>query len=259
MLDITTILLDAQNVELPALRAYLSERAANNQIDVLATATDGVTAHAYWRTGYESTPMTVGMLGGPEANIGFNFGYNGSSHSLFDTTFNAWSMTLGNGGYTLQYIPAGTNTPGGGLDPWQSRGRVAQSVDTNGRMLLGFGITGVPSPFSTGSSVELGGSNGAGIWGAAGATYLLNNFYYNAGDKFAGTGYAAYLSLAGGAFSYYASSASGAAGGAATMAKKFGVSEAGVVTMSAYGTGGVVTVGAADSGGAGFKLLRVPN
>jgi len=80
---------------------------------------------------------------------------------------------------------------------------------------LGLGVT--PSAWSTGKAVEVG-SLGSAIW-SYGPTLLTTNYYYNAADKFAGTGYAlTYVqSKSGGSHSWNISTASGSAGGNATM------------------------------------------
>lgn len=107
--------------------------------------TEGVTEFQFTKSGYTSTPVSVGMLGGPEANFTFNFGYNGSWHWLYDESKPAWSWTMGPAGVTLQYIPAGPN-PTDAPDAWHSRGRSPMFIDGNGNLTMTgrgtFGLVG---------------------------------------------------------------------------------------------------------------------
>jgi len=80
---------------------------------------------------------------------------------------------------------------------------------------LGLGVT--PNPINLGKSFEIG-IAGSGLWSTGSATdiRMMSNVYYNAGYKFAGTGYAAVFLANGGQFVWQRSSASGTVGNAVT-------------------------------------------
>lgn len=116
----------------------------------------------------------------------------------------------------------------------------------NTKISLGHvGLAATPSSWSTGKAIEA--APGGGIWGAGTDTYLMTNYYYNSGDKFAGTGYALYQGnvASDGSFRWYISSASGTAGNAATMGEK----------MRLYADGSLV-VGAPTGGAKGAGTIN---
>lgn len=96
------------------------------------------------------------------------------------------------------------------------------------------GIGGVTiSPWSDGTVIEFG-TAGSALWNTTTNTYITANYYYNGGDKFAGTGYAAYNSIIGadGSFRWYASSTSGTAGNAATIGEKMRLYPEGALSLT---------------------------
>jgi hypothetical protein len=80
-----------------------------------------------------------------------------------------------------------------------------------------FGLGVTPNPINLGKSFEIG-IAGSGLWSTGSATdiRMMSNVYYNAGYKFAGTGYAAVFLVNGGQFVWQRSSASGTVGNAVT-------------------------------------------
>jgi hypothetical protein len=80
-----------------------------------------------------------------------------------------------------------------------------------------FGLGVTPKTIDLGKSFEIGVA-GSGLWSTGSATdiRMMSNVYYNAGYKFAGTGYAAVFLANAGAFVWQRSSASGTVGNAVT-------------------------------------------
>lgn len=85
------------------------------------------------------------------------------------------------------------------------------TIDTSGN--LGIGVT--PSAWEAGGKLQV--SAGQTIGSVGNGLVIASNWYYNAGDKFAGTGYASYYNQQSGTHSWATSTASGTVGGAATM------------------------------------------
>lgn len=103
----------------------------------------------------------------------------------------------------------------------------ASTVRANGHVSL----NAAASSWSTGNAFEA--ATGAALWGDGVNSYMTANYYYNAGDKFAGTGYAGYMSVIGadGSVRWYLSSASGTAGAAATMVESMRLLQTGDVAI----------------------------
>lgn len=94
---------------------------------------------------------------------------------------------------------------------------------------IGIGVA--PSPWSQGKAIEVGFA-GAGVFAfnATHATYS-SNYYYNAADKFAGTGFVTQYDQNNGVHNWYTSTASGTAGGTATLAANMTLSQPGKLTI----------------------------
>lgn len=97
---------------------------------------------------------------------------------------------------------------------------------------VGWGFAVTPSTWSTGKAVEVG-TVGSGVWSGFSATWLVNNYYYDAAEKFAGTGFAAAYNQTAGAHNWYTSTASGTAGNAATMTKTMSIDNGGRFNVGA--------------------------
>ena len=93
------------------------------------------------------------------------------------------------------------------------------------------------SAWSLGKALEVG-FVGSGVYGRAlNDVYLTNNYYYNSGDKFAGTGYASVYEMGAGVHYWYTSSASGTAGNAATMERCAFLNRTGLTINCPSGSG----------------------
>mgnify|MGYP000918233361 CR=1 FL=1 len=92
-------------------------------------------------------------------------------------------------------------------------------------------LNATASAWSTGKAFEA--ATGGALWADGVNSYVTANYYYNAGDKFAGTGYAGYMSVIGddGSVRWHLSSASGTAGAAATMVESMRLLQTGDVAI----------------------------
>lgn len=82
----------------------------------------------------------VGMLGSPEMNMSFNLDYYDGVHRYYDSTMDAVWMALFDGGWQVQFAPAG-QPPG---DMWNSSGRKLMLYQTiDGRMIINTDATAI--------------------------------------------------------------------------------------------------------------------
>ena len=147
--------------------------------------------------------------------------FSGTSTSFIQSI----AVASGNSNTALVF---GTNAGGGGAAAEVMR------LDYSGN--LGLGVT--PSAWNTGKALEIN-AVGTGLWGAFGNTYLNANNYYNAADKFAGTGYAVrYLQVpSNGQHQWLVSTASGTAGNAITFTQAMSLTAAGQLLVGTTGGG----------------------
>lgn len=143
-------------------------------------------------------------------------------------------------------------TPDGGAGP-SERAR----IDKNGN--FGLGVTPNTGWASSGTHLELG-VLGSGLTGWSGNGLIAhNNYYYNSGDKFAGTGYAQTYQLNNGQFYWRTSTASGTIGGAVTWNTAMTLDASGnLLVGSSSGTTGDGTLQLRNNGSSNLFMYFAP-
>lgn len=107
-------------------------------------------------------------------------------------------------------------------------GTTAVTVDSSQN--VGIGVT--PSTWSLGKAIEIN-TVGNSVWATSTAYVMGNNFYYNGGYKFAGTGYATSYIQSTGAHVWNTSTASGTAGTAITFTQAMTLDSSGNLLVGA--------------------------
>jgi hypothetical protein len=111
-------------------------------------------------------------------------------------------------------------------------GSTYATIDSSGN--LGLGVT--PSAWSGYKAFEVG-SVGSCVWSSGVADVrIAANQYYNAGYKFAGTGYSSYYQQAAGAHIFYSSTASGTAGTTASFTQAMTLGSNGALLLTCTST-----------------------
>jgi hypothetical protein len=174
--------------------------------------------------------------------------FGSSSAQNFYSTWQYNSTNVGYIGNGASIVGAAAATDfgltaftGGKLWLGTNNGASYAVIDSSGN--LGLGVT--PSAWNTGKAFEIN-AVGTGLWGAFGNTYLNANNYYNAADKFAGTGYAVrYLQVpSNGQHQWLVSTTSGTAGNAISFTQAMTLDASGMLLVgtTAQGTYGGNTV-----------------
>ena len=156
---------------------------------------------ADWGTGYIST--AINPNGG---NVGIGTPAPGYLLDVVGTGSQTAAIRTGTSGDPKLYLEAaGTNA---GFVQYSRSSQALQlsgqnptvhaTLDASGN--LGLGVT--PGVWSAGKAIQVG-SVAVSLWGVSGQTVLMNNAYYNSGDKYATTGAASYYLQAAGAHKWF--------------------------------------------------------